>query len=120
MSSRSRESAPVPRRLALAPAVIAAMALLIGVALLDSDAFLVIRFVVSIFALIIAWFAVRARHWWWVPPLGAIAVVWNPVLPIAVPGDWWLGMQYIAVLVVVAAGMLIRIAVVPASGSRTR
>ena len=51
---------------------------------------------------------------------GAIAVVWNPVLPIAVPGDWWLGLQYLAGLVVVAAGMLIRVAVVPASGSRTR
>jgi len=96
------------------------MALLIGVVLLESDAFLVIRFVVSIFALIIAWFAVRARHWWWVPPLAAIAVVWNPVIPIAVPDEWWLGMQYLAVLVVVAAGVLIRVAVPPASASRSR
>lgn len=120
MTSSARTSAPVPRRIALAPAIIAAMALLVGVVLLDSDAFLAIRFVVAIFALIIAWFAVRARQWWWLPPLGVIAVVWNPVLPIAVPEEWWLGAQYLAVLVIVAAGALIRVSVVPASGSRTR
>lgn len=91
------------------PAIIAVIALLGGVALIEGDGFTVIRYVVSIFALIVAVFAWQAGHWWWLLPLGAIAVLWNPVLPIdlGLP-DLWLGLQYVAALVFLAAGILVR------------
>ena len=53
------------RRTALIPAIIAVIALLIGVALIDSDGFTVIRYIVSIFALIVAVFAWQARQCGW-------------------------------------------------------
>lgn len=122
MSARpsAARTEPVRRRLALAPALLAAIALLVGVALIESDGFLAVRFVVAILALIMGWFAVRARQWWWVPPLLAIAVLWNPVLPIAVPPDWWLGAHYVAILVVVAVGALVKVPTEPAEGPRSR
>jgi len=98
------------RRTALAPAILAVIALFIGLALLGTDAYTVIRFVVSIMALIIVVFAWQARHWWWIIPFVAIAVLWNPVLPIDVAsGDLWLGLQYIAVIIFMSAGILIRV-----------
>ena len=98
------------RRTALVPALLAVVALLIGVALIASDGFIVIQFIVSIFALIVSVFAWQARQWWWVVPLAAIAVLWNPVYPIdlAQP-DLWLGLQYVAAAVFIAAGILIKV-----------
>ena len=100
------------RRTALIPALLAVVALFIGVALIESDGFTVIRYVVSIFALIVAVFAWQARQWWWVPPLAAIAILWNPVFPIdlGMP-DLWLGLQYVAALIFIAAGILVRTSV---------
>lgn len=100
------------RRTALIPAIIAVIALFIGVAIIDSDGFTVIRYIVSIFALIVAVFAWQARQWWWVLPLGAIAVLWNPVFPIELGmPDLWLGLQYVAALVFLIAGILVRTSV---------
>ncbi len=98
------------RRTALAPAILAVIALLGGLALLDSDGFTVIRFVVSILALVVAVFAWRARHWWWIIGFVPIAVLWNPVVPIdlGMP-DLWLGAQYVAAIVFMAAGVAIRV-----------
>ena len=109
----TRVSATYPkqsRRTALVPALLAVVALLIGVALINSDGFIVIRFIVSIFALIVSVFAWQARQWWWVVPLAVVAVLWNPVLAIdlAQP-DLWLGLQYVAAIVFIAAGILIRV-----------
>ena len=111
---RDRYGRPAFRRTALAPCLLASVALLIGVALIESEAFIVIRFVVSILALIVIVFAVQARHWWWVPLLLAIAVVWNPIYPLDAPpfevgGPWWLGAQYVAILVFVLAGIFIKV-----------
>ena len=98
------------RRTALIPAVLVTIVLLAGAALIESDTFTVIRYVVSIFALIVAVFAWQARQWWWLIGLVPIAVLWNPVIPIdlGLP-DLWLGLQYVAALVFVAAGLLIRV-----------
>ncbi len=98
------------RRTALIPALIAVIALLIGVAIIDTGAFTVIRYVTSIFALIVAVFAWQARHWWWLIGLVPIAVLWNPVLPIelAMP-ELWLALQYLAAILFIAAGLLIRV-----------
>ncbi|CAN5465434.1 hypothetical protein BH10ACT7_BH10ACT7_18380 [soil metagenome] len=98
------------RRTALVPALLAVVALLVGVAIIDSDGFTVIRYIVSIFALIIAVFAWQARQWWWLIGLVPIALLWNPVFPtnLGMP-DLWLGLQYGAALVFLAAGILIRV-----------
>ncbi len=106
------------RRTALIPALIAVIALLIGVALIDTGVFTVIRYVVSIFALIVAVFAWQARHWWWLIGLVPIAVLWNPVLPIELGmPELWLALQYLAAVLFIAAGLLIR---VPEPGSSAR
>ena len=98
------------RRTALIPAVLVTIVLLAGAALIESDTFTVIRYVVSIFALIVAVFAWQARQWWWLIGLVPIAVLWNPVIPIELGlPDLWLGLQYVAALVFVAAGILIRV-----------
>jgi hypothetical protein len=97
------------RRTALAPGLLGAIALLAGLALIDVDAFTIIRFAAAILAAIVAVFAVQARHWWWVPPLAAIVVVWNPIYPLDLHGAWWVAGQYVAALVFVAAGVLIRV-----------
>lgn len=108
-SSRDRYGRPSFRRTALAPGLLASVALLVGVALIESEAFVVIRFVASILALIVLVFAVQARHWWWIPPMLAIALAWNPVYPLDVAGPWWLGAQYAAILVFVLAGVFIKV-----------
>lgn len=98
------------RRTALIPALIAAVALLVGVALIGGGGFTIIRFVVSIFALIVAVFAWQAGHWWWLVPLVAIAVLWNPVLPIELgQAELWMALQYGAAAVFIAAGILIKV-----------
>lgn len=103
-------SYPSPvRRTALIPALIAAAALLIGVTLIDAEGFTVIRFIVSIFALIVAVFAWQAGQWWWLGPLGAVAVLWNPVFPIELgQAVLWMVLQYVAAAVFIAAGILIK------------
>ena len=98
------------RRTAIIPAVLAAIALLAGLALLDTDTFLVIRFAVSILALIVAVFAWQARQWWWLIGLVPIAVLWNPVLPIDLGNDaLWSALHYVAAIVFLVAGVLIRV-----------
>ena len=104
-----RYGRPAFRRTALAPGLLAGVALLVGVALIESQGFIVIRFVVSILALIILVFAIQARHWWWVPLMLAIAVLWNPVIPLDIAGPWWVGAQYVAILVFALAGVLIKV-----------
>ena len=104
-----RYPTPQFRRTALAPAILAAIVLLAGTALLGTDGFTFIRFGVSILALIVAVFAWQARQWWWLPIFAGVAIVWNPVLPLALEGDLWLGLQYIAAIAFIAAGVLVKI-----------
>ena len=98
------------RRTALVPSLLAVVALLVGVALITSDSFVIIRYIVSIFALIIAVFAWQARQWWWLIGLVPIALLWNPVFPIEMGmPDLWLGLQYGAAIVFLATGILIKV-----------
>lgn len=97
------------RRTALVPSLLVVVALLIGVAIIDTGGFTVIRYIVSIFALIVAVFAWQARQWWWLIGLIPVAVLWNPVFPIELGlPDLWLGLQYAAAIVFIAAGILIK------------
>ena len=86
------------------------MAALLGVLIVDSGPYIIVRFVVSILALIIAVFAWQARQWWWLAPLAAIAVAFNPVFIIPITGDLWLALHYVAVLVFIVVGIAVKVA----------
>ncbi|WP_294179137.1 DUF6804 family protein [uncultured Schumannella sp.] len=96
-------------RTALAPGLLAGIVAVVGVALVDSDSFVIIRYVLAIMALVIAWFTFQARQWWWLPILLAIAVVWNPVVPFEFTGPWWLAGQYIAALGFIIIGIFVKV-----------
>ncbi|MCK6079518.1 hypothetical protein KZX37_02645 [Microbacterium sp. EYE_5] len=107
--SRTQQTPAMYQRNALAPSLLAAAVLFVAPALLESDWFLAVRFVATILGLIIGWFAVQARHWWWVPVFLAIAVIWNPVFPFEFAGPIWSGAQVAAAFVFLAAGATIKV-----------
>lgn len=117
-STRDRYGRPAFRRLALAPGLLAAVALFIGILLIDSQTFIVFRYIIAILALIILVFAYQAKHWWWIPVMLAIAAIWNPVFPLDISGGIWVGAQYVAVLVFVLAGVLIKVPYTPEDSRR--
>jgi hypothetical protein len=100
---------PGYRRLALAPGLIAALALVIGSAILEEGPFEVVRYVVAIFAAIVAVFAVQAKQWWWLPFFAAIVVLWQPVFVVPLEGDGWRALQFVAAIVFLLAGWLIKV-----------
>jgi uncharacterized membrane protein len=104
-------SYPTPeyRRTALAPGVLGAIVLVAGIALIDSEQSLWIRFAVSILALIVSVYAVQAGRRWWLLGLVPIALAWNPVVVIDFGGPLWVVAHLVAAVVMVAAGILIRI-----------
>lgn len=102
-------AAPNFTRPALAPGILAALVLLVGLALLESDAYLFIRFGVCILTVIVAVYAWQAAAWWWLIGLAPIAVIWNPAWIIELSGQWWVALQYLAALVLIAAGILIKV-----------
>jgi hypothetical protein len=105
----NRYPTPEYRRTALAPGLLCAIVLLAGVALVGSDGYIVIRFAASILALIVAVFAWQARQWWWLPLLAAIAVVFNPVIPLPIEGDLLLGAHYVSALVLIVVAILVKV-----------
>ncbi|WP_286057527.1 DUF6804 family protein [Microbacterium wangruii] len=113
-------SSPQPRptseyqRNAFAPAILAAIACVAGTALIGHEYYLAIRFIVAILAVIIGWFALQARQWWWAPVMLAIAVVWNPLFPFPFAGPWWSGAHAVAAAVFLVAGSLIKTPRTPA------
>jgi hypothetical protein len=114
----SYPSPPPFTRPALAPGILGAVVLVAGLLLIeDPSGFLWIRFAVAILAAIVGVFAVQARQWWWLPPLAAIVVVWNPVWPLELSGQFWVAGQYAAALALILAGVLIK---VPNPEARTR
>ena len=102
---------PTFTRSALAPGLLGAIALLGGLALLDSDGFIVIRYVVSILALILCVFVIQAKTWWWLLALVPIAVLWNPIVEIDLHGQGWVSAQFIAALVFIVCGVVTRVPV---------
>ncbi|MCK6067266.1 MULTISPECIES: DUF6804 family protein [Microbacterium] len=99
--------APAQRN-AFVPSLLAAAILFLAPLLFGAGWTLFVLFATAILALIVAWFAVQARHWWWVPVFVAIAVVWNPVYPLALSGPVWTAAQPVAAVVFLIAGALIR------------
>jgi hypothetical protein len=104
-------AAPAFTRPSLAPGLLGAIVLLAGFAVIDGDLFTVVRFAVAILALIMIVFSVRARSWWSAALLAAVAVMWNPVLVIPVEAVTWQSLQYVAAIVFIAAGILVKVPV---------
>jgi hypothetical protein len=105
-------SYPTPefRRTALAPGILGAIVLLAGLALLDNaGGYLFIRFAVAILALILCVFAFQAKQWWWIIGLAVIAIVWNPIYPFEFHGQVWVAAQFVAALLFVAVGIMVKI-----------
>jgi hypothetical protein len=107
----NRASLPNGRtiRPALPPAILAATVLVAGASLVGSDWFMLIRYAVSILALITAVIAIQHEKWWWALPMVPIAVLWNPVWPIELPDVVWASGHYVAGLGFIALGALLRV-----------
>jgi hypothetical protein len=103
--------APTFSRAALAPGLLGAIALLAGLALIDADSFIIIRYVVSILALILCVFAVQGKAWWWLVGLAPIAVLWNPIVVIELHGQGWVAAQYFAALLFIVVGVRVKVPV---------
>jgi|SRR5690554_2205388 len=96
-------------RPALAPGILAALVLFGGFALLDSDAYLFIRFGVCILAVIVAFYAWKAGSWWWLIGLIPVAIIWNPAWVIELNGQGWVAIQYVAALLLIVSGVFIKV-----------
>ena len=107
-SSRANEPEPL-RRMALAPGLLGVSVAIAGVFAIGNEFFFAVSFVIAVLALIIGWFAVQSRQWWWLPLPAVIAVVWNPVFPLALSDAVWLPLQYVAAAGFIVAGLVIRV-----------
>ncbi len=100
-------SPPARQRNALAPGILASAALLAGIPLASGPFAPFVAYTVTILALIVAWFAVQARQWWWAVPMAAIAIAWNPVYPLGLSGPVWLAAHVAAAAAFLAAGAMV-------------
>lgn len=102
---------PTFTRSALAPGLLGAIALLAGLALLEGEGFIVIRYMVSILALILCVFVIQARSWWWLIGLVPMAVVWNPIAVFDLSGQGWASAQYVGALIFIIVGVRTKVPV---------
>ena len=100
---------PAFRRTALVPGVLAAIVLTAGAALVGTEGFTWVRYVTSILALVISVFAWQSRQWWWLIALLPIAVAWNPVIVLQFDGVVWQAVQFVAALVFITVGLMIKV-----------
>lgn len=77
-----RRGEPQFSRSAVAPALLAAIVLFATFAIIDTSAYLYVRFAVTILTAIVAYYAVRAAKFWWLVGLVPIILFFNPVYPI--------------------------------------
>ena len=100
---------PQMQRNGLAPGLLAAIALFLSPLFAgDNVVATIIIYLDPILSLIVAWFAWQARQWWWIIVFVAIAVIWNPVFPFGFSGQAWTAAQFVAALLFIAAGVLIK------------
>lgn len=107
--SRGGSERPALIRPAFLPGILGAVVAFAGAGLVGSDAYLVIRFGISILALIMAAYAGQGRKWWWILPLAALAVIWNPVVPFAFSGRPWVLAHIAAAAVFLVVGFLLKV-----------
>ncbi len=103
-----RRTAPTYQRNAFAPGLLAAIALFLAPLFIGGEWFIYVQYVVAILAIIVGWFAVQAKQWWWLPVFAAIAVIWNPVFPFPFSGPVWTAAQPAAAVVFLVAGAMIK------------
>lgn len=108
MNAASAKKPVLYQRNAFAPGLIAAVAALAGISLLTHEYYTAVRFIVTILAIIVGWFAISARQWWWAPVMLAIAVLWNPMFPFEFTGTWWVAAHIVAAALFIAAGASIK------------
>ena len=108
MSAKQRTPSTFQRN-ALAPGLLAAAVLFTAPLLAGAGRFQVVLFITAALAAIVAWFAMQARQWWWIPVFVAIVVLWNPVLPFPFTGPVWAAAQPAAAIVFLVAGALIKV-----------
>ena len=87
--------------------------LLAGFVLVDGEGFTIIRYAVSILALILCVFVIQVKTWWWLVLLAPIAVLWSPVVVLPFEGEGWLAAQFIAALTFVIVGIRNKVPVRP-------
>ncbi|MBX3091947.1 MAG: hypothetical protein KF801_05490 [Cryobacterium sp.] len=101
---------PAFTRPALAPGLLGAIVLMAGLALLDNaSGYFWIKTVAAVLAAIVAVFAWQAKQPWWIIAMAAIVVLWNPVWPLDLHGQWWVAGQFVAAMAFVLAGVLIKV-----------
>ncbi|GAA1492661.1 DUF6804 family protein [Curtobacterium herbarum] len=105
----ARPALPDFTRPALAPSLLAAVVLLACVAFLDSSAFVFARWGVTVLALIVLVFAIRGRAWWAAVLTAAVAVCWNPVVVLPIPGQLWAALQLVAAALFIVVGIAVKV-----------
>lgn len=103
------DGTPPFTRPALAPGLLAAVVLIAFVAVIDSSGFVFVRWGVTVLALIVLVFAFRGRAWWAVALTAAIAVCWNPVVLVPIPGQVWAGLQLVAAAAFIVVGITVKV-----------
>ena len=107
-------------RPALAPSLIAAIVLLACVAIVDSSAFVFARWGVTVLALIVLVFTVRGRAWWAAVLMAAVAVCWNPLAVVEIPGQVWAALQLVAAALFIVVGIVVTVPRETAASSASR
>lgn len=106
---RAGRELPPFTRPALAPSLIAAIVLLACVAIVDSSGFVFARWGVTVLGLIVLVFAVRGRTWWAALLMAAIAVCWNPLAVVPIPGEVWAALQLVAAALFIVVGIVVKV-----------
>lgn len=110
MRTESTPPAQLPRP-GFLPGLLGAIVLMAALALIGTSWFTVVLYVVCILALIMIVLAVQGKRIVWALPLAVIAVVWNPVVPLSLPGTAWIWLHLVGAVVFIAVGVLMRVPV---------
>jgi hypothetical protein len=83
--------------------------LLACIVLVDNGVFLFVRMAVTVLALICLVFAARGRSVLGIVLTALIAIAWNPVVTLPIPGQLWAALQVVAAAAFVAVGILVKV-----------
>ena len=100
---------PAFTRPALAPSLLAAIVLLACIAFLDAPAFVFVRWGITVLALIVLVFCIRGRSWWTAVLMAAVAVCWNPLVVVPIPGQVWAALQVVAAALFIVVGIVVKV-----------
>lgn len=99
-----------PRRVVLPAAILTVLVLLVGAGIIETELFTVVRYVVSILAIICIVLVAQVHQWWWAIGLVPIAILWNPVFPIEIADTQLFAvLHYVAAIVLIVIGTTVRV-----------